>query len=62
MKNEQIELENKIRELIQGYLLINQYDHIRLENALKEIDEVLTIVNDAYDELREGILEKLRDN
>ena len=62
MKNEQIELENKIRELIQGYLLINQYDHIRLENALKEIDEVLTIVNEAYDELREGILEKLRDN
>ena len=62
MKNEQIELENKIRELIQGYLSINQYDHIRLENALKEIDEVLTIVNDAYDELREGILEKLRDN
>ena len=62
MKLEQIELENKIRELIQGYLLINQYDHIRLENALKEIDEVLTIVNDAYDELREGILEKLRDN
>ena len=62
MKLEQIELENKIRELIQGYLLINQYDHIRLENALKEIDEVLTIVNDAYDKLREGILEKLRDN
>ena len=62
MKSEQIELENKIRELIQGYLLINQYDHIRLENALKEIDEVLTIVNDAYDKLREGILEKLRDN